>query len=108
MPTAPPGGILTKTIRDYCMEDLDDYILGLTPTVDYYDQTILKYGAKSMDSNNSNWDESPSSSWATRTTPLCNNFTIARGRDISFLDVENYSQVLCPRLQNRRHPLQLH
>ena len=24
---------------------------------------------------------------------LCNNFTIARGRDISFLDVENYSQV---------------
>ena len=24
---------------------------------------------------------------------LCNNFTIARGRAISFLDVENYSQV---------------
>ena len=53
---SPSGRDLTKTIRDYCMEDLDDYILGLTPTVDYYDQTILKYGAKSMDSNNSNWD----------------------------------------------------
>ena len=47
---SPSGRDLTKTIRDYCMEDLDDYILGLTPTVDYYDQTILKYGAKSMDS----------------------------------------------------------
>ena len=56
---SPSGRDLTKTIRDYCMEDLDDYILGLTPTVDYYDQTILKYGAKSMDSYNSNWDESP-------------------------------------------------
>ena len=56
---SPSGRDLTKTIRDYCMEDLDDYILGLTPTVDYYDQTILKYGAKSMDSHNSNWDESP-------------------------------------------------
>ena len=83
---------LTKTIRDYCMEDLDDYILGLTPTVDYYDQTILKYGAKSMDSNNSNWDESPQLVMGNQDYSLCNNFTIARGRDISFLDVENYSQ----------------
>ena len=32
---SPSGRDLTKTIRDYCMEDLDDYILGLTPTVDY-------------------------------------------------------------------------
>ena len=56
---SPSRRDLTKAIRDYCMEDLDDYILGLTPTVDYYDQTILKYGAKSMDSHNSNWDESP-------------------------------------------------
>ena len=75
------------------MEDLDDYILGLTPTVDYYDQTILKYGAKSMDSHNSNWDESPQLVMGNQDYSLCNNFTIARGRDISFLDVENYSQV---------------
>ena len=90
---SPSGRDLTKTIRDYCMEDLDDYILGLTPTVDYYDQTILKYGAKSMDSNNSNWDESPRLVMGNQDYSLCNNFTIARGRDISFLDVENYSQV---------------
>ena len=90
---SPSGRDLTKTIRDYCMEDLDDYILGLTPTVDYYDQTILKYGAKSMDSNNSNWDESPQLVMGNQDYSLCNNFTIARGRDISFLDVENYSQV---------------
>ena len=90
---SPSGRDLTKTIRDYCMEDLDDYILGLTPTVDYYDQTILKYGAKSMDSHNSNWDESPQLVMGNQDYSLCNNFTIARGRDISFLDVENYSQV---------------
>ena len=90
---SPSGRDLTKTIRDYCMEDLDDYILGLTPTVDYYDQTILKYGAKSMDSYNSNWDESPQLVMGNQDYSLCNNFTIARGRDISFLDVENYSQV---------------
>ncbi len=75
---SPSGRDLTKTIRDYCMEDLDDYILGLTPTVDYYDQTILKYGAKSMDSNNSNWDESPQLVMGNQDYSLCNNFTIAR------------------------------
>ena len=39
---SPSGRDLTKTIRDYCMEDLDDYILGLTPTVDYYDQMCIR------------------------------------------------------------------
>ena len=72
---SPSGRDLTKTIRDYCMEDLDDYILGLTPTVDYYDQTILKYGAKSMDSYNSNWDESPQLVMGNQDYSLCNNFT---------------------------------
>ena len=99
---SPSGRDLTKTIRDYCMEDLDDYILGLTPTVDYYDQTILKYGAKSMDSHNSNWDESPQLVMGNQDYSLCNNFTIARGRDISCLLYTSARRRRCRRWCRRR------
>ena len=104
---SPSGRDLTKTIRDYCMEDLDDYILGLTPTVDYYDQTILKYGAKSMDSHNSNWTNPPSSSWQPGLLPL-QQLHHRPGPGHLLPGRGKLQPGLCPRLQNRRHPLQLH
>ena len=84
---------LTKELTDYCMEDLSQYILGVTPNLQFWNQTVLKYGAKTLDSYQASWEESPQLTMGNEAYSLCNNYTIAAGRDISFLDVEQYSQV---------------
>ena len=84
---------LTKELTDYCMEDLSQYILGVTPNLQFWNQTVLKYGAKTLDSYQASWEESPQLTMGNEAYSLCNNYTIAKGRDISFLDVEQYSQV---------------
>ena len=88
-----PGKNVAKLLGDYCMDELDDYILGVTPMVNFYERTVLKYGAKTMDSYESSWEESPQLVMGNQDYSLCNNFTIAKGRDISFLDVDRYNQV---------------
>ncbi len=83
---------IADDLYDYCME-LDEYIVGFTPMVQMWNQTVIKYGAKTLDNYNSNWEESPQVVMGNQDFSLCNNFTIARGRDIAYLDVERYSQV---------------
>lgn len=83
---------IADDLYDYCME-LDEYIVGFTPVVQMYNQTVIKYGAKTLDNYNSNWEESPQVVMGNQDFSLCNNFTIARGRDIAYLDVERYNQV---------------
>ena len=83
---------IADDLYDYCME-LDEYIVGFTPVVQMYNQTVIKYGAKTLDNYNSSWEESPQVVMGNQDFALCNNFTIARGRDIAYLDVERYNQV---------------
>ena len=83
---------IADDLYDYCME-LDEYILGFTPVVQMYNQTVIKYGAKTLDNYNSNWEGSAEVVMGNQDFSLCNNFTVAKGRDIVYLDVENYNQV---------------
>ena len=83
---------IADDLYDYCME-LDEYIVGFTPVVQMYNQTVIKYGAKTLDNHNSSWEESPQVVMGNQDFALCNNFTIAKGRDIAYLDVERYNQV---------------
>ena len=83
---------ISDELYDYCME-LDEYIVGFTPVVQMYNQTVVKYGAKTLDNYNSSWEESPQVMMGNQDFSLCNNFTIAKGRDIAYLDVERYNQV---------------
>ena len=83
---------IADDLYDYCME-LDEYIVGFTPVVQMYNQTVIKYGAKTLDNYNSSWEESPQVVMGNQDFSLCNNFTIAQGRDLAYLDVENYNQV---------------
>ena len=83
---------IADDLYDYCME-LDEYIVGFTPVVQMYNQTVIKYGAKTLDNYNSSWEESPQVVMGNQDFSLCNNFTIAQGRDLAYLDVDNYNQV---------------
>ena len=78
---------VTKALRDYCLDDLGEYIVGITPNLQMYNQTVVKYGFKTLDSYNTPWEESPQVVMGNQDYALCNNFTIARGRNISQLDI---------------------
>ena len=83
---------VSDQLYDYCME-LDEYVLGVTPVVQMYNQTVIKYGAKTLDNYETPWEESPQVVMGNQQFSLCNNFTLAKGRDIAYLDVKNYNQV---------------
>ncbi len=77
---------MADALYDYCLQ-LDDLVLGVTPN-EYAGYTV-KYGAKSSDT----MDYSPDVYLGSNQWSACNNFQISRGRDLSFLDIQNYNQV---------------
>ena len=81
---------VSQALYNYC-QGLDDLVVGITPNGQVYNNTTISYGSKTLTSED----------WETMTTVylgndqygLCNDFKIARGRDLSFLDVERLNQV---------------
>ena len=83
---------ISDALYNYCME-LDEYVLGVTPNIQMYNQTVVKYGAKTLDNYQTSWEESPQVVMGNQQFALCNNLTVAKGRDLSYLDIQKYSQV---------------
>ncbi|MCI8909912.1 MAG: FtsX-like permease family protein [Oscillibacter sp.] len=86
-------------LYDYC-KSLTDYVVGVTPEA-YANATVV-YGTKNSDNFEWGWDETtgqmtgqrPPRLWyASDQYSICNNLVIARGRDLSELDIERYNQV---------------
>ncbi|MBR6653778.1 MAG: ABC transporter permease [Oscillospiraceae bacterium] len=84
------GNDISDQLYDYCLS-LSDLVVGVTPQGYYYPQNGIKYGTNST----SNMEYgSPQIYLGSDQYSLCNNFTIEKGRDIAYLDVENYNQVI--------------
>ena len=87
-------------LYDYCI-GLRDSVVGVTPNSRSWDLTAV-YGTKSS-ANMNNWDIDESGRLTGDMPPdiylvsdqysACSNLTIARGRDLSVLDIRNYNQV---------------
>lgn len=76
-----------QTLYDYCLK-LDDIVEGITPQNNIWTDNI-KYNNKSAQS----MDYFPEIYLGSDGFSVCNNFTIEKGRDLSFLDINEYSQV---------------
>ncbi len=74
-------------LRDYC-QSMGDLVVGITPNSYAWGLTV-KYGAKSSDS----MEYSPNLYLGSEQYSACNNFTIAKGRDLCYLDIKNYNTV---------------
>lgn len=83
---------LSDKIYNYCLE-LTDLVVGVTPDVQFYDSSLLKYGAKTLGADQNDYQNRPDVRGGNQQYGLCNNYTIAAGRDISYIDVEKYVQV---------------
>ncbi|MDO4845897.1 MAG: ABC transporter permease, partial [Oscillospiraceae bacterium] len=68
---------------------LGDIVSGVTPSA--YCSGTARVGAKS--SETMDWQRRPNIYFGSDQYAVCNNFTLARGRDITRIDVEEYKQV---------------
>ena len=77
-----------ERIYDFCQR-MGDIVVGVTPNSGYWG--TVKYGAKN--STSMDWQSRPNVYFGSDQYAACNNFTLAAGRDISQLDIEDYHQV---------------
>ena len=87
------GRDISDDLYNYC-QDLDDLLLGVSPQINVWRQAVIKYGAKTLDSQNfDNYNDRPNLMMGSHQYSQCRSYNIAKGRDLSPLDVERYSQV---------------
>ena len=85
-------------LYDYC-NSLSEYVDGVTP-VGWCNATV-SYGTKSSSNMEYSWDENgnivgdmpPSLYYGSDQYSDCNNLEIVKGRDLAYLDMQNYNQV---------------
>lgn len=85
-------------LYDYC-NSIKDYVVGVTPQANC--NATVVYGTKSSANMQYNYDDKgnpvgdfpPDIYYASDQYSICNNLTIAKGRDISMLDCQRYNQV---------------
>ncbi len=97
------GTNVGDALYDYCL-GLDDLVLGVAPNGNIWSDITVKFGAKTLSRPDySSWGMGGSSSTQEDTCPtfvlsndqyaICNGYTIAQGRDLSYLDIQKNSQV---------------
>lgn len=84
------GSDVSQALYDYCLQ-LDDLVVGITPNIQVWNQVTVKYGAKTL--SDENWETRPQITLGSDQYSLCNNYSVASGRDLSFMDVKQYNQV---------------
>ncbi|HIS65874.1 MAG TPA: ABC transporter permease, partial [Candidatus Avoscillospira avistercoris] len=85
--TSYTGLDLTEDLYEYCLS-LSDYVAGVTPNGSVYGNPV-KY--MSANTENNKKMGSPNLYLGSDQYSICNNFTIAQGRDLSYLDVKRYN-----------------
>ncbi len=93
----PVGKDYFDDLYDYCLS-LSEYVVGITPTA-RCNPTVV-YGTKSTETMEYEYDDQwnlisapPNQFLGSDQYSVCNNLKIAKGRDIAYLDCQNYSQV---------------
>jgi putative ABC transport system permease protein len=86
------GKDVSQKLYDYCLS-LNKLVDGVTPNLNYWGSNgSLKY--KAVDCANNPDFGAPQIMLGSDQYSLCNNFTIAEGRDLSYLDIKTYNQVV--------------
>ena len=81
---------VSQALYDYCL-GMDDLVLGVTPNGQVWSDTKISYESKTLSSQD--WNTRTSIYMGNDQYGLCNDFKLAKGRDLSFLDIEKLNQV---------------
>jgi len=87
----------SQKLYDYCLS-MSDVVLGITPDVEVGQKMTIQYGAKTLmvndwSSPNMDWSKMMHIKLGSDQYGVCNNYTLAGGREMSFLDVEKCNAV---------------
>ncbi len=81
---------VSQALYDYCL-GLSDQVVGVTPNGGVRSDTKIAYESKTL--TNEDWNTSIQVYMGNDQYGLCNDFKIARGRELSYLDIEKLNQV---------------
>ena len=87
----------SQKLYDYCLS-MSDLVAGITPDVEINEKATIQYGAKALTVNdwsggNYNWETAMHIKLGSDQYGVCNNYTLAAGREMSYLDVEKTNAV---------------
>ena len=87
----------SQKLYDYCLS-LHDLVVGITPDVEIGQKMTIQYGAKTLsvndwDSGMIDWEKMMHVKLGSDQYGACNNYTLAGGREMSWLDVEKGNAV---------------
>ena len=87
----------SQKLYDYCLS-MSDLILGITPDVEIGQKMTIQYGAKTLAVNdwsggNMDGEKMMHVKLGSDQYGVCNNYTLAGGREISYLDIEKTNAV---------------
>ena len=81
---------VSQALYDYCL-GLSDQVVGVTPNGGVWSDTKISYESKTLTSED--WNTRINVYMGNDQYGLCNDFKIARGRELSYLDIEKLNQV---------------
>ena len=85
------GGVDVSTeLYNYCLT-LDEYVKGVTPAQEVWSDFTIKYGVKTL--GQYNYETRPTLYLGNDQFSVCNNYAIAKGRDLSYLDIKKENHV---------------
>ena len=87
----------SQKLYDYCLS-MHELVAGITPDVEINNKVTVQYGAKTLSVNdwssgNYNWETAMHIKLGSDQYGVCNNYTLAAGREMSYLDVEKTNAV---------------
>ena len=91
----------SQKLYDYCLS-MNDLVLGITPDAEIGNKMTVQYGAKTLSINDwdsmnwgggMDWEKMMHVKLGSDQYGVCNNYTLAGGREMSFLDVEKTNAV---------------
>jgi len=90
---------ISQKLYDYCLS-MSDSVLGITPNVELGQKMTVIYGAKTLMVNDwenmgagFDWESMMHIKLGSDQYGVCNNYTLAGGREMSYLDVEKSNSV---------------
>jgi len=87
------GSEVFQSLYDYCL-GMQDLVVGVTPNIQTYQDMTIKYGAKTVSTQNyENWEDMITVVLGSDQYGACNNYTLASGRELSYLDIQNTNNV---------------
>ena len=89
----------SQKLYDYCLS-MSDLVLGITPDAEIGNKMTVQYGAKTITINDwdgmggsMDWEKMMHVKLGSDQYGVCNNYTLAGGREMSFLDIEKTNAV---------------